>query len=123
MSVQRNRRRIIRWVAAMIVAIAALGSITKMAQASIITYWWTSWQGHGFIAYTAASRPVYLSIDSDAYGFASYSTYAYDVTSLELNQWVNCSGGTVVVGSQHSATDFATSESDWQESQGSGTCQ
>lgn len=125
MSVQRSRRRIARGIAALVVTIAALGSIPKLLQAaSLITVHYTAWtNGHGFIAHTDAVRPLTLQIDSDVYGYASYYNVDYGVTSLEINTVQNCDPGTwVTVYSQHSAFDPANSDYDWQDSGVTGYC-
>ncbi len=114
-------------LASIAVGVAVLGFTPGLADATMMTYYWTSAQGSGFIAYTAASRNVDLTIESDvvfAYTTDWYGNSASNASSVEINTHIgHCSGGgSYTISTQHTATDPVTSEYEWQSSGASGSC-
>lgn len=122
MSQPSRRRTIAKWITVVASMVIALGAAPRVMNATLITYYWTSGQPNGVIAYTATSRPVTIEMDTDVYGYGSFNNIDYDVTSLTINEHVICSGAPYSAATQHSAYDPANGEYEWQESETSSVC-
>lgn len=124
--VYRGRRSIIRRLASLAIAAAAVGVAPPLARATLITAAATfAANGNGFTAVTYSARPVNLDLESDAYsstGSVNYQNSGTNTSYLEIYASIPGCGGEFSVSTQHRAYDPATAEYDFASSGADGNC-